>query len=92
MDTVAAYLTLAALFEDAARVQWDRPYGPRPVEDTTERSRGVVSDPTAAIALDPRRLALRDAVKAAESCLEDSRRLLATAINDLEGAMEAHGF
>ena len=56
---------LDRLLTAARSLQWDAPpsLAPAPVE---RRSSGPISDPTADIALDERRLAVRDAVKHAE--------------------------
>ena len=62
-------LLLASALGRAEAVQWQPAPTPKPREDTTERSRGIHSDPTAQTATDPRRLALRAAVVTAELAL-----------------------
>lgn len=59
---VDAWTQLAGLVEEAAEVQFMPSPIPRPAEDTTERSQGSHSDPTARIAADVRRLAVREFV------------------------------
>lgn len=59
---VASWTDLAALVEEATEVQFMPSPIPRPAEDTTERSKGGHSDPTARITTDPRRLAVREFV------------------------------
>lgn len=50
---------MAALLEDASHVQWERPT--RRAAEEAPRAKGVFSDPTAEVALDPRRLRVREA-------------------------------
>lgn len=59
---VRAWTELAALVEEAAEVQFMPSPIPRPAEDTTERSKGGHSDPTARITADARRIAVREFV------------------------------
>ena len=53
---------LQALLPAAMDAQWSPSRVPSPRDDTEERSKGLASDPTAEIALDGRRLAVRDTV------------------------------
>lgn len=59
---VTAWTELAALVEEAAEVQFMPSPIPRPAEDTSERSKGGHSDPTARITADARRIAVREFV------------------------------
>lgn len=72
-------LELASLLDRAQGVQWSPAPIPRPRVDTTERSRGGHGDPTADIALDDRRLAVRAAVVSAEVALEKAVREMTAA-------------
>ncbi|KJL31902.1 DUF7169 domain-containing protein [Microbacterium azadirachtae] len=81
----AAYLRTHALIGDAAEAQWQAGATPRPIEDTTERSKGPVSDPTVYHLLDGRRIALREAVIEAEKSLREAEAAMADAIARLEG-------
>lgn len=73
-DFAADVLALSALLSDASEAQWQAGKTPVPREDTTERSRGLVSDPTPSTVVDGRRLALRAAVIEAETALLESQR------------------
>lgn len=66
----ATYLRLAQLLADVGDSQWRAGQSPVAREDTTERSKGLTSDPTPNIVVDSRRLALRVAVIEAEQALE----------------------
>lgn len=72
----AAYLRLRQLVSDSAEAQWSAGRSPVPRDDTTERSKGLVRDPTPSIVLDPRRLALRAAAIEAEQVLEKAGRAM----------------
>lgn len=65
----AANLRVRQLLADSREAQWRAGKSPIPKEDTTERSKGLVNDPTANIVLDPRRVALRAAAVEAEGAL-----------------------
>jgi hypothetical protein len=85
-------LSLALILSEAQEVQWKAAPVPKPREDTTERSSGGHSDPTALAAVDDRRLAVREAVDAAErelvSAVEkmgDARAELARAVAHWHG-------
>ena len=69
-EFAADVLALSALTSDAQEAQWQAGKTPVPREDTTERSRGLVSDPTPSTVVDGRRLELRAAVIEAEQALE----------------------
>ncbi|UGL61856.1 hypothetical protein SEA_FRANKLIN22_43 [Microbacterium phage Franklin22] len=86
----ATYLRLQQLLADVGESQWKAGATPRPVEDTTERSKGTKSDPTPAIVLDGRRLALRAAVIEVEQALEKAGRVMQAAERHLHEKLEAH--
>lgn len=85
----AGYLRLRALVSDAAQAQWQAGQSPVPKEDTTERSKGLVNDPTVTITLDPRRLVLRASVIEAEDAIAKADQTLRAAIHHLERALVA---
>lgn len=72
----AADLRVRQLLADSREAQWRAGRSPVPKADTTERSRGLVNDPTANIVLDPRRVALRAAVVEAEAALAYADRAM----------------
>lgn len=84
---------LEALLPAAYAAQWERSPVPRSREDTGERSHGgPPSDPTADVALDERRLALREAVTRFEAFVRyaavgaaSARERLDRALADWEG-------
>ncbi|AXH47337.1 hypothetical protein SEA_EDEN_42 [Microbacterium phage Eden] len=86
----ATYLRLQQLLADVGEAQWKAGATPRPVEDTTERSKGTTSDPTPTIVVDGRRLALRAAVIEAEQALEKAGRVMQAAERHLNDKLEAH--
>lgn len=63
---------LAELIPAAVDAQWVAPPQHRPRLDTTERAKGGHSDPTPAITLDERRLALRLQVIRSERALREA--------------------
>lgn len=65
----AAYLRLTKLVADVGDSQWQAGSTAVPREDTTERSLGMVSDPTPSIVADRRRIELRADVLRAEAVL-----------------------
>jgi len=83
----AAYLTTQRLLADADEAQWQAGKSPVPREDTTERSRGMTSDPTPSIVGDTRRLALRAAVVEVELALEHAEKLLTASRAHLTAAL-----
>lgn len=87
----AAYLRLRSAVEDKdlAEAQWKPGYSPTPKEDTTERSAGRVSDPVWFALTDPRRVALRDAVRRADSALRLAERTARVAEARLSAALQA---
>lgn len=89
-DTAAAFLRLTQALGEAEAVQWD-PAARRPQarDDTTERSKGGHGDPTADVALDERRLALRDAVEEARLRLQIAATGVSAADRHLREALDA---
>lgn len=82
------YLTTVQLLAEAQAVQWDAAPVPRPSGDTSERAKGgPPNDPTAAVALDERRLAVRDAVDQGAFALAASTAALRAARERLAGAL-----
>ena len=72
---------------DALKYQWEAPPVPRPANDTSERSKGPVSDPTPQIALDGRRLALRATVLEAERAVVRIRAVVSELADRVEGSV-----
>jgi hypothetical protein len=87
--------TLPTLLDELAAaqsIQWEPAPVPSPRDDTSERSKGGRSDPTARAVFDERRLRVRAAVVAAERVLEtalhdarDSLAGLRSAVAEWEG-------
>jgi len=84
----AAYLRLRQLLADVGDAQWRAGKSPVPKEDTTERSKGLTSDPTPSIVVDARRLALRAAAIAAGAALDQAGRVMQAAERHLNDAFE----
>jgi len=82
-------LRVRQLLADIGDAQWRAGKSPVPKEDTTERSRGLTSDPTPNIVVDTRRMELRKAVLEAESALEFAGRKLQAAERHLHAAFES---
>lgn len=80
----ATYLRLRQLLDDVGDSQWRAGQSLVPKEDTTERSKGLTSDPTPNIVVDSRRLALRAAVIEAEQALEKAGRIMQAAERHLD--------
>ena len=83
---------LERLAPAAVERQWLAPPRPAPREDTAERSKGLRNDPTATIALDDRRLAVRQglvnshrSLKAAIFTMREYRHKLVTALDNWNG-------
>ena len=85
----AGYLRVRSLVDAAETAQWQVPPVVRPRDDTTERSKGVTSDPTPAAALDGRRLRLRARVVEAEHALALAGRQLSAAERNLADALSS---
>jgi len=91
-EAATVALETASLLEAAEEIQWKPSPSPAARFDTSERALGGIQDPTAATALDERRLALRDAVQKAEAALRDATSTLATRRGALQAAIDAwHG-
>lgn len=80
---------LVRQLEQASDAQWQKSRVPSPRDDTTERSQGVRSDPTADTALDARRLRLRAAVLRAEGNLERFAEAIAANVVELDATYRA---
>ena len=87
----AANLRVRQLLADSREAQWRPGKSPVPKEDTTERSKGLVNDPTATTVLDPRRVALRGATLEAERALSLAARTLRVAEARLAAALAQAG-
>lgn len=83
----AANLRLRQLLADSREAQWRPGRSPVPKEDTTERSKGLVNDPTATTVLDTRRVALRAAALEAERALVEADRAMRFAAARLAAAL-----
>ncbi|UYL87647.1 hypothetical protein SEA_VRESIDENCE_43 [Arthrobacter phage VResidence] len=77
-------LRLMLALNTANEIQWERSPVPTPRDDTTQRASGGHGDPTGDIVLDPRRLAVRGAVVAAEQTLKNTITALREARLDVE--------
>ena len=84
----ATYLRLRQLLDDVGDSQWRAGQSLVPKEDTTERSKGLTSDPTPNIVVDSRRLALRAAVIEAEQALEKAGRTMQAAERHLTDSLQ----
>lgn len=80
-------LSLVRSLETAEEIQWERSPVPQPREDTSQRASGGHGDPTGDIVLDPRRLALRVAVRAAEGALATAAADLKARKDELDEAI-----
>lgn len=83
----AANLRVRQLLADSRESQWRPGRSPVAKEDTTERSKGLVNDPTATTTFDPRRVALRGATLEAERALSLAARTLRVAEARLAAAL-----
>lgn len=83
----AAVLRVRKLLAETSEAQWQPGKTPTPREDTTERAKGMVSDPTPSAVADPRRLKLRIAVLTAQARLEKAGRQLQIAEDELTEAL-----
>ncbi|WP_141399253.1 hypothetical protein [Curtobacterium sp. 'Ferrero'] len=75
----------------AKEAQWNKGQTPALPEDTTERSKGTVSDPVPAIVDDTRRKRLRASVRETEDAQRNLLRVMNAAANRLERALHANG-
>lgn len=87
-EAVAAEVrALLAVLPAALEVQWQPAPIPHPEEDTAERGKGGHSDPTPAVALDERRLAVRVAVLGSLRRVREARDALAESRQDVERSL-----
>lgn len=86
--TIAGYLRLKQLLNDIGDAQFKPGRTPVPREDTTERSKGMTSDPTLSAVADGRRLELRAAVVKAEFALETATTAMDLAEREVAQAYE----
>lgn len=80
-------LRLMLALQTADEIQWERSPVPTPREDTTQRASGGHGDPTGDIVLDPRRMAVREAVNRAETALQHYAIALRDARLEVEQAV-----
>lgn len=80
---------LARSAAEAEEIQWSAAPIPKPREDTTERAKGGHGDPTLAIVLDERRLAVRLRYEEALVVLQELTEQAADARRNLNGAIAA---
>lgn len=88
----ASVLRTRQLLAHASEAQWQAGMTPTPREDTTERAKGMVGDPTPSIVADGRRQHLRETYVKANKALDTAFRQmqaiedqLAKALNDWQG-------
>ena len=87
-STGDAIVRLAKAYARALSVQWLPPLGPSTRHDTSERAKGLISNPTLDTATDPRRLRVRAAVIEAEGLLESIRDSATENAEKLERALD----
>jgi len=85
----AAFLRVDRLQMESHEAQWQKGATPHPREDTTERSKGLVNDPTFTTFADTRRQKLRSAVLRAEASRSAFLRALEESADTLEAALAA---
>jgi hypothetical protein len=86
-----AVLRLGRAFAQAVAIQYAAPLGASARIDTTERSRGTVSNPTLDTATDSRRLRLRAADIGAEVAMDTITTAAHRAADDLDAAIDGAG-
>jgi hypothetical protein len=84
---LATGLRLQQLAADVGDAQWRAGKTPVAREDTTERSKGLTSDPVPTIVTDARRVALRQAMLEADRALVKVGRLMQAAEHHLTDAL-----
>lgn len=91
-DGADAFIRLASLASSADGLQWERSHRLTPRDDVDRKAAGGHGDPTGETVLDPRRLALRDAVERSLVALEKAT-IAATEANRAitEALIEWHG-
>ncbi|WNN93693.1 hypothetical protein SEA_CALLINALLBARBZ_43 [Arthrobacter phage CallinAllBarbz] len=87
-ELLAATLAVSRALDAAEAVQWEKSPIPSPREDTSSRSSGGYSNPTADITLDPRRLAVRESVKLAEEVAATAARELTSRARSVLDAVD----
>lgn len=91
-DGADAFVRLASLASSAEGIQWERSHRITPRDDTDRKAAGGHGDPTGDIALDPRRLELRQAVEDAALALDEATLAARTARVSLSAALaDWHG-
>lgn len=89
LDSAAAtWLRLQNLLIEANEPQWGAGMTPALREDTTERSKGMTSDPTFHAVSDTRRIMLREAFVEAERAQMLMLRVMNAAANSVEKALD----
>lgn len=86
----ARVLRTQLLLNSASTEEWRSGSTPQPREDTTERQKNNVNDPTFSAFADPRRQALRLAADVARAELAEAVDTLTRAADRLERALERH--
>ena len=87
-DAREALRKLEQLMVAAGERQWESAPIPRAAVDTTERGKGDhPGDPTADVAADPRRLAVRDSLQRADKALADITQELNRRVGALSQAV-----
>ena len=83
---VQSAMELQLLLDSTADDQWRASSSPVPREQVEVKQKGLIMDPTAMTALDPSRLALRDARDAAEAGLKKAAEYLGYVTRKLESS------
>lgn len=87
-ELLEVIVKLGRALDAAKAVQWDRSPVPTSREEGSSRALGGYSNPTADITLDPRRLAVREAVEAAELKIQNTAASLREEIAPLLATVE----
>lgn len=90
-EAAASWLRLQSKLIDANTAQFQAGMSPALPEDTSERSKGVTSDPTFHAVADERRIKLRAAFKEAEQAQMLVQKAMAYATKRLEKALAEDG-
>jgi len=86
---VVETMNLTRVIDAAEEIQWEASPVPKPREDTTQRASGGHGDPTGDIVLDPRRLAVREALAEAEAVVRDLSVRVAELQANVGGTVDA---
>lgn len=89
-DGSDAFVRLSFLVSSAEELQWERAPKVKPRDDVDRKAAGGHGDPTGDIALDPRRLELRQAVEDAALALDGATLAARTAHASLSAALESY--